>query len=156
MALSESELIRAIKEKERNNRGYLAMNEPYHQTPENSRYVLNIHAPQNQKFIRLNNLSFSSNLNPCLTTSTLWKLSISGEILVEGSTYSGSKDSLGTSPDIGSNMTNKILWFLILGLMVFQSGCALEKYHQGSEDYSRLRYSQDEARFGPQSGPSPG
>ena len=30
-------------------------------------------------------------------------------------------------------MTNKILWFLILGLIVFQSGCALEKYHQGSE-----------------------
>lgn len=131
------------------------MNEPYHQTPDNSRYVLNIHAPQNQKFIRLNDLCFSSKLNPCMTTSTLWKLSISGEILVEGSTYSGSKDSLGTSPDIGRNMNNKVPWFLILGLIVFQSGCALEKYHQGSEDYSMLRYSQDDARPGPQSGPSP-
>jgi hypothetical protein len=71
-------------------------------------------------------------------------------------TYSGSKDSLTISPDIGRNMTNKILRFQILGLIVFQSGCALEKYHQGSEDYSMLRYSQDEVRSGTQSGPSPG
>ncbi len=60
------------------------------------------------------------------------------------------------TPDIGRNMHNKIIWFLILGLMVLQSGCALEKYRQGSEDYSSLRYSQDEARSGTQSGPAPG
>ena len=121
-----------------------------------SRFILNINVLQNPKFIRLNDLSFSSKLNPCLTISTPWKLSISGEILVEGSTCSESKNSLATSPGIGRNMNHKILWFLILGLMVFQGGCALEKYHQGSEDYSRLRYSQDDDRSGTQSGPSPG
>jgi hypothetical protein len=78
----------------------------------------------------LNDLCFSSKLNPGLTTSTLWKVSISGEILVEGSTCSGAKDSLAISPDIGRNMTNKILRFLILGLLAFPGGCALEKYHQ--------------------------
>jgi hypothetical protein len=59
------------------------------------------------------------------------------------------------SPDIGGNMNNKILRFLILGLLVFQCGCALEDYHQGSQDYSGLRYSQDESP-GASYGSSPG
>jgi hypothetical protein len=39
---------------------------PYPQSIKNSRYILNIHPPQNPKFIRLNGLRFSSTLNPCL------------------------------------------------------------------------------------------
>lgn len=42
MALSESELIRAIKEKERNNRGYLAKLNTYPQAKKNCRYALDI------------------------------------------------------------------------------------------------------------------
>jgi hypothetical protein len=68
----------------------------------------------------------------------------------------GSKDSLATSPGIGRKMINKILWFLILGLMVLQSGCALENYPQGSGDYSSLKYSQADTRSGAHSEPEPG
>jgi hypothetical protein len=42
MALSESELIRAIKEKERNNRGYLTRLDNYPQIFKRPRYDLNI------------------------------------------------------------------------------------------------------------------
>ena len=59
-------------------------------------------------------------------------------------------------PHFGRHMTNKILWFLILVLIVLQSGCALEQYHQVATDHSGLKYSQDDSRSGPQFGPEPG
>ena len=61
-----------------------------------------------------------------------------------------------SSPDLGGNMTKKFLWVLVLILIGFQSGCAVEKYPQVSTDYSGLRYAHEDSRSGPQFGPSPG
>jgi hypothetical protein len=58
--------------------------------------------------------------------------------------------------DLGREMTKKFLWVLILVLFGFQSGCALEKYHQISVDNTGAKYSHDDYLSGLQFGPSPG
>jgi hypothetical protein len=62
----------------------------------------------------------------------------------------------GAFHDFGRDMTRKCLWVLILVLIGFQSGCALEKYLQISADHTGTKYSRDDSLSGPPFSPAPG